>query len=151
MLTEARWQKERELMQSTFPEFEPFTRDASFGFEGHLKGARSGRCYRVILEAEQDKYPQVPPNVFMDPRIGVFWIGPEDHRRLCMQKEWRPARSTFANTLLGVVRFLDEFDRAPDPSPPPPRVDEEDGLPADELDQLPRWLASLYRFLAWRR
>jgi len=89
MLTEARWQKEQELMRSAFPEFAPFMQNSKFGFEGHLK------------------------SVFMNPRLGMCWIGADDRRRLCMQKEWRPARSTFANTLLGVIRFLDEFDPAP--------------------------------------
>ena len=119
MLTETRWQKERELMQCTFPEFTPFTKNDRFGFVGYLKGSRSGTLYRVILEGEQRAYPQCPPSVFMDPRIGMYWIGADDRRRLCMQKDWRPARSTFANTLLGVVRFLDEFD--PDPGSVLPR------------------------------
>jgi ubiquitin-protein ligase len=113
MLTEARWQKEQELMHSTFPEFAPFLENSKFGFEGYLRGSKSGKVYRVVLEGEEKSYPQWPPSVFMAPQIGMYWIGADDQRRLCMQKEWRPARSTFANTLLGVIRFLDEFDPAP--------------------------------------
>jgi ubiquitin-protein ligase len=117
MLTEARWQEEQELMRSTFPEFAPFKQNSRFGFEGYLRGSKSGKVYRVVLEGEEKSYPQCPPSVFMNPRIGMYWLGADDRRRLCMQKEWRPARSTFANTLLGVIRFLDEFDPAPG-SPP---------------------------------
>ena len=79
MLTEVRWQKEQELMQSVFPQFKPFTRGAGFGFDGYLKGAvfgfegylkgpRSRRCYRVLLEADEMAYPQCPPNVRMGSR-----------------------------------------------------------------------------------
>jgi ubiquitin-protein ligase len=114
MLTETRWQKEQELMQSVFPEFRPFTRESRFGFEGHLKAPRSSQIYGVTLEADHRTYPQSPPTVSMQPRIGIHWIGDGERRRLCMEREWRPARSTFANTLLALVRYLDEND-------PPPR------------------------------
>jgi len=113
MLTEARWQKEKELMQSVFPEFTPFTRVNGFGFEGYLKGSKSGCLYHITLEADQAAYPQCPPGVLMNPRIGNAWIGATDRRRLCVDREWRPARSTFANTLLAVIRYLDEFDPEP--------------------------------------
>jgi ubiquitin-protein ligase len=120
MLTETRWQKEQELMRSAFPDFLPFVENNRFGFEGYLRGSRSGNIYHVVLEGDEKAYPQCPPSVFMNPRLGLYWIGADDRRRLCMQKEWRPARSTFANTLLGVIRFLDEFDPAPGS---PPRLD----------------------------
>ncbi len=127
MLTDARWQKEQELMRSVFPEFTPFTRGARFGFEGYLKGARSGQIYGVTIEADHATYPQLPPRVGMQPRIGIHWIGDGDHRRLCMEREWRPARSTFANTLLALIRYLDEHDPEPgvgcEPANPPEPVD----------------------------
>lgn len=121
MLTEVRWQKEQELMQSVFPQFKPFTRGAGFGFDGYLKGAvfgfegylkgpRSRRCYRVLLEADEMAYPQCPPNVRMGPEIGEHWIGQGGQRVLCATRNWQPARSTFANTLLAVVKYLDEHD-----------------------------------------
>lgn len=110
MLTEPRWLKEQELMRSVFPEFTPFRKPKGFGFEGYLKGHKSGHRYHIRLQADQTTYPQCPPAVFMHPRIGMYWIGAQNRRQLCMQKEWRPARSTFANTLLGVIRYLDEFD-----------------------------------------
>ena len=154
MLTETRWQKEQELMHSTFPEFTPFTKSERFGFEGYLKGSKSGNPYRVTLEADQKSYPQCPPSVFMNPRIGMFWIGAEDRRRLCMQKEWRPARSTFANTLLAVIRFLDEFDPDPGLAPQPDRVDAEDWLRAEDSDLRPErgsgLSPTLYCSRSWR-
>jgi ubiquitin-protein ligase len=123
MLTELRWQKEQELMRSVFPEFRPFARGTSFGFEGYLKGARSGQVYGVTLAADQTTYPQAPPTVGMQPRIGIHWFGEGERRRLCMDREWRPARSTFANTLLALIRYIDEQDprpgRGPEPEGPP--------------------------------
>jgi hypothetical protein len=113
MLTETRWQKEQELMQSVFPEFRPFTRGSRFGFEGYLKGPRSSQIYGVTLEADQGTYPQLPPSVCMQPRVGIHWIGEDERRSLCMEREWRPARSTFANTLLALIRYLDEHDPQP--------------------------------------
>lgn len=110
MLTELRWQKERELMQSVFPEFQAFTRGAHFGFEGYLRGHKSGRSYHVVLEGERESYPQCPPGVRMSPTLGHYWIGEGGRRRLCVVRDWQPARSTFANTLLVVVKFLDQQD-----------------------------------------
>ena len=118
MLTESRWQKEQELMRSVFPEFLPFTGKDGFGFDGWLRGGRSGTRYRVVLRAHQKTYPQVPPGVFMDPHIGACWIRTEDGKRLCMDRNWQPARSTFANTLLAVIRYLHEFDSNPEPGVP---------------------------------
>lgn len=118
MLTEMRWQKEQELMQDVFPQFRPFSRGASFGFEGHLKGPRSGQFYRVVMEADKVTYPQSPPNVDMRPKIGENWIAHRGHRVLCMLRQWRPARSTFANTLLTVLRFIDEHDGRSGFAPP---------------------------------
>jgi len=147
MLTETRWQKEQELMRSVFPEFTPFTKSSRFGFEGDLKGPKSGSVYHVILEADQEAYPQCPPNVFMDPRIGMCWIGTEDRRKLCMQKEWRPGRSTFANTLLAVIRYLDEFDPQPGSASQADRADGDDRLPARDSDVGPGTGGGLVRGL----
>ncbi|HUB34186.1 MAG TPA: hypothetical protein VMA31_14190 [Bryobacteraceae bacterium] len=124
MLTETRWQKEQELIREIFPEFRPFTSGSRFGFEGYLRGPRSGTVYRVTMEGEQSAYPQWPPRVDIEPRIGIHWIGDGDRRRLCMEREWRPARSTFANTLLAVLRYLNEEDPQPGETvQPEPRPD----------------------------
>lgn len=154
MLTETRWQKEQELMHSAFPEFTRFTKSDRFGFEGYLKGSRSGDLYHVILEADQENYPQCPPSVFMDPRIGLYWIGAGDRRKLCIEKEWRPARSTFANTLLAVIRFLDEFDPEPGSAPQPHRAETEDRPGAEAADSHPETESDsppgLYGSRSWR-
>jgi len=153
MLTEDRWQKEQELMRSTFPEFAPFMQNSKFGFEGQLKGSKSGQIYRVVLEAEQKAYPQCPPSVFMNPRLGMYWIGADDRRRLCMQKEWRPARSTFANTLLGVIRFLDEFDPAPGSAQQANSAGAEDQRRLEEAGLNPEaepGLSAVFRSRSWR-
>lgn len=111
MLTEVRWEKEKELMQSVFPQFKPFMRNSVFGFEGLLKGKASGRTYHVVLESEKSSYPQFPPSIYMDPPIGHHWIG-NGRRWLCVSRKWAAARSTFANSLLAAVRYLDEYDTA---------------------------------------
>ena len=139
MLTEARWQKEQELMRGVFPNFQPFTDGATFGFRGALRGPQSGLCYRVVLQAGTETYPQYPPEVYMHPRIGVCWIGPGEDRRLCMEKEWQPARSTFANTLLAVIRYLDENDPAASMPIERPRADDRGARPGGEAS-LARWL-----------
>jgi hypothetical protein len=110
MLTELRWEKEQALMLGVFPGFQAFTREACFGFEGYLKGKKSGQVYHVVLEAEQANYPQCAPNVRMEPNLGHYWIGQGMERKLCVTRNWQPARSTFANTLLVAIRFLDELD-----------------------------------------
>ena len=140
MLTELRWRKERELMQDVFPQFKPYSRRAVtgfesevgflsewerdesgrrsvFGFEGCLKGSKTGRSYRVVMEAEPEAYPQCPPNVTIDPAVGSCWIGASDRRNLCVTRTWQPAQSTFANTLLVVIKYLEEHDGQPDIAP----------------------------------
>lgn len=64
----------------------------------------------------------------MNPRIGIHWIGGMD-RRLCMEREWRPARSTFANTLLAVIRYVDQHDQE--------AVSADDISGAEEVDREP--------------
>ncbi len=112
MLTDLRWQKERELMQSVFPQFKPFVRRPAFGFEGWLKGSKSGRVYRVVLEGDEATYPQSPPDVRMEPNVGHHWLG-QERRRLCVYGKWRAATSTFANMLLAAVKYLEEHDGQP--------------------------------------
>ena len=118
MLTDNRWQREQELMRSVFPEFTPFQEHDGFGFKGCLRGKTTGARYHVTLKADRKTYPQLPPCVHMNPRLGLCWIGFERGRKLCMEREWRPARSTFANTLLAVVRYVHEFDGTPQPVNP---------------------------------
>jgi hypothetical protein len=46
----------------------------------------------------------------MNPGIGEHWIEHRGSQALCALRDWRPATSTFANTVLMVVRFLAEHD-----------------------------------------
>lgn len=110
MLTEVRWQKEQDLMRSVFPQFRPFHNHPDFGFEGFLKGPKSGCIYHVVLQGDVGIYPQCPPSVGMSPRVGDHWIDQRGRRVLCMTRNWQPARSTFANTLLALVRYIGEHD-----------------------------------------
>lgn len=124
MLTEARWAKEQELMRSVFPEFEAFRRESRFGFLGRVRGPHSGQIYAVRMEADELTYPQVPPAIVMEPALGIHWIGEGAGRRLCVERQWRPARSTFANTLLTLIRYVAEHDPLPAghrEEPPPER------------------------------
>jgi len=96
-------------MQSVFPEFKWFAQPPRFGFQGYLRGKNTNRLYAVVLEANEKTYPQVPPNVYIDPRVGHHWIQ-DIPPKLCVEKEWIPSRSTFANTLLAAIKYLEEFD-----------------------------------------
>ena len=111
MLTEIRWQREVELMQENFPAFSWFAEAPWFGFQGRLKGPRSGRLYEVVLEGREDLYPETYPSTYIDPSIGGNWRANRNGRsqsELCVVKTWLPSRSTFANTLLDVIKYLEE-------------------------------------------
>jgi hypothetical protein len=111
MLSQARWEAECILMHSVFPEFRPFCENGIVGFRGYLRGPRSGRLYRVAIQASVSLYPESEPAVYMDPRAeGHHWI---DDGRLCYQRDgrpWRPGRGTFANTLLIAADYVADFD-----------------------------------------
>jgi ubiquitin-protein ligase len=97
-------------MQGVFPNFKPFAKDHRFGFSGYLAGPRSGQLYQVRIEADEMTYPQWPPNVSMSPMVGDNWVEHRGQRVLCAVRDWQAARSTFANTVLVVIRYLNEHD-----------------------------------------
>lgn len=97
-------------MQDVFPQFKPFANNHGFGFEGQLAGPRSGQLYQVRIEADETTYPQWPPNVSMAPKVGDHWVEHRGKRVLCAVRDWQPARCSFANTVLMVVRYLHEHD-----------------------------------------
>jgi hypothetical protein len=112
MLTKPRWEAECRLMNNTFPEFEPFAIPGQWaGFRGYLRGKRSGNIYGVLMKASISKYPSEEPAVYMNPH-------PEPHHwirdgRLCYLRRghvWDPARDTFAQVLLIVAEYLNDFD-----------------------------------------
>ena len=118
MLTENRWRMERELMQYNFPEFTWFADPPHFGFQGRLKGRRTGRLYEVVLEADERFYPQHKPAVYMNPTLGTHWVRPEHYgwkngRRnlpqLCVPGDiWTPARDSFGSWLLRTIEYLEK-------------------------------------------
>jgi hypothetical protein len=113
MLIEARWRKEKELMRTIFPHFRPFVEVPMFGFQGHLRGSRTGRFYEVVLESHEDLYPQLDPSMYLNPRIGTHWRVSRYGRsepELCVIKDWNPALSTFASALRAAIKYLDEHD-----------------------------------------
>jgi len=109
MLNVQRWRKEKELMAGAFPQFRPFADPPWFGFQGHLLGRL--RRYEVVLESREDAYPETPPSVYMNPQVGSHWRISAYGRptpELCVIKDWIASHSTFANTLLAVVKYLEE-------------------------------------------
>ena len=113
MLIEARWRKEKELMRRVFGRFRPFAEAPIFGFQGHLRGPRSGRLYEVVLESNEELYPQYDPSIYINPRIGANWRVSRYRRsepELCVIKDWNPALSTFASALRAAIKYLNEQD-----------------------------------------
>ena len=116
-MTENRWIAEIEFVKQHFPNFTPFTtRSGYVGFAGTLKGKR--RQYQVVIKVPANAYPAEEPRTYMDPKPETHhWIPqndtPMDSRHLCYQREgkkWNPAKSTFANCILIVVRYINAFD-----------------------------------------
>ena len=112
MLTRPRWEAEVRLMHNVFPSFEPFAEPGAWaGFRGWLQGKRTGRIYEVVLRAPVSKYPGEEPAVYMNPR-------PEHHHwirdgRLCYLRKghiWNPSEDTFAQVLVIVIKYMNEFD-----------------------------------------
>jgi len=64
LITKERWQAERMLMQSVFPDFKDFGQveeNNVLGFMGTVTGIRTGVCYRVTLFCARSSYPAEPP------------------------------------------------------------------------------------------
>src|SRR5262245_40324938 len=109
VITKPRWEAECILMANNFPQFVAFSCDGLIGFQGRLRGKRSGRIYEVWIQAHKHGYPQQEPAVYMDPRPEPHhWIG---DGRLCVVRTWIPGLSTFANTLLVAAKYVADFDR----------------------------------------
>jgi len=120
MPAEIRWEKEKQLMREHFAEFEPFVESRYFGFQGYIEGKRSGNLYEVVLEGDERYYPAYKPAIYINPQIGPHWVEPELYNwsgrrstpQLCADyiHVWNPSRSTFANVLLRVIGYLEEWD-----------------------------------------
>ncbi len=84
-----------------------------FGFQGYLRGPRTGRLYQVVLESSEYIYPQCEPSIYINPQIGSKWRVSRFGRsepELCVIKDWSPALGTFASTLRAAIKYLNEFD-----------------------------------------
>ncbi len=108
MLTEPRWEAEVALVAERFPAFRPFTKEGFVGFHGLLQGPCSGRTYAVIIWAPIDRYPALPPAVYINPMPEPTHYHLDRQLDICT--EWRPARHCFATRLLIVVGYIREFD-----------------------------------------
>ena len=120
MLTEKRWEKEKQLILQEFPQFDPIEEAPYFGFQGHLEGKRSGTLYEVVIEGDERLYPAYKPAIYINPQMGPHWVMPELYGWSGRRKEpqlcadyvnlWKPATSSFANVLLRVIGYLGEWD-----------------------------------------
>jgi hypothetical protein len=112
MLTKPRWEAEVRVMNYAFPKFEPFAVPGRWaGFRGWLRGKRTGRLYEVLIQASIAKYPNEEPWVYMNPHPERHhWIGGERLWYLRRGHVWKPAEDTFAQVLIIVVKYVDDFD-----------------------------------------
>lgn len=113
-MTEKRWLAEIALVEENLPQFTPFvTRNEQVGFAGTLKGSRTGRVYQILIKARAADYPAQEPRTYIEPKPEPHhWIRASGEPYLCYQREkqWNPARSTFANCILIAVRYIHAFD-----------------------------------------
>jgi ubiquitin-protein ligase len=108
-LFQARWEAEVRLMHNTFPAFQPFVSEGLLtdiiGFEGPLESAR-GKVYTVRIKVRGSKYPAAAPKIYISPRIGPNWY-PDGS--LCVNRQWRPERDTFAQQVLYAAHYVQRF------------------------------------------
>ncbi len=118
MIQQARWKAEVEIMHLRFPTFTGYqAMDGSVGFCGSWRGPRTARKYTIIVGVPAQRYPEMEPAVYIQPRIGPHWQSDEVNHdpdgRLSFEHKtpWLPARNTFANCVLVAIQFLEEFDQ----------------------------------------
>lgn len=110
MLIRRRWEREKELMRYHFPNFMPFADPPWFGFQGTLY--KNGREFKVVIESREDRYPEWPPSVYMEPRIGPRWrtsLYQRPDPELCVNRDWSPALSSFNSTTFLALGYLHEY------------------------------------------
>jgi hypothetical protein len=102
-----RWLAEIDLVQQNFPWFTPFELPSGFvGFAGMIRNCQ------VVIKVPANKYPAEEPKTYIDPKPEEHhWIRSSGEPYLCYQrnKQWDPARSTFANCILIAVRYINDF------------------------------------------
>jgi ubiquitin-protein ligase len=106
-INKLRYAMEWQHMHNTFPEFRAFARPPHFGWEGYLRGKKTGQLYTVVLTSTESTYPASRPKVFIAPRFGGHWLADGS---LCIdnrQSPWDAALHSFANTLLRVIEYME--------------------------------------------
>jgi ubiquitin-protein ligase len=106
-LDTVRYAMEWQLMRNTFPEFRAFARPPRFGWEGYLRGKRSGQLYAVVLTSTESTYPASRPKVFLTPRFGHHWLSDGSLCIDSLKSPWDPALHSFANTLVRVIEYME--------------------------------------------
>jgi hypothetical protein len=104
-INKLRYAMEWQHMRNTFPEFRAFSRPPQFGWEGYLRGKKTGQLYAVLLTSTESTYPASRPKVFITPRFGGNWLV---DRSLCIETPWDAAFHSFANTLLRVIEYMEK-------------------------------------------
>jgi hypothetical protein len=100
-------------MHRRFPAFIDFqAMDGSVGFCGSWRGPRTARKYTIIVGVPAQRYPEMEPAVYIQPRIATgYWQIDRINGRLSFERPWVPASSTFALCVLVAIQFLEEFDQ----------------------------------------
>jgi hypothetical protein len=104
-------------MHRRFPTFIDFQAvDGSVGFCGSWRGPRTARKYTIIVRVPAQRYPEMQPAVYIQPRIATgYWqidgMNGDPNGRLSFERPWVPASSTFAHCVLVAIHFLEKFDQ----------------------------------------
>ena len=116
-MTDARWFAEIEMVEQNNLPFLPFeTQSGMVGFAGQMVGQRSRRLYQVVIKVPANRYPAEEPKTYIEPRPeSHHWIPlsiPFEQRHLCYNRDlqWNGAKNSFANCILIVLRYLNDFD-----------------------------------------
>jgi hypothetical protein len=112
MMHEARWTAEVAIMHQHFPIFTAFkTKRGSVGFFGRVRGRSTGCEYTVLVKVPAQRYPEMGPAVYIQPRIAPGYWHPNGSLSICHARPWAPSKNTFAICVLDAIQFLEEFDQ----------------------------------------
>ena len=112
MMQESRWTAEVAIMNKYFPQFAAFkTNNGSVGFFGQVCGPRTGREYTIIVKVSAQRFPEMEPALYIQPRIAPRYWQPNGSLSICHARPWAPSRNTFANCVLDAIQFLEDFDQ----------------------------------------
>src|SRR6266849_6605154 len=114
MMQKARWTAEVAIMNRYFPTFVAFKNEnGRVGFCGSVRGRRTGREYTIIVRVPAQRYPEMEPAVYIQPRIATeHWqideVNHDPNGRVNLfyhLRPWVPTRSSFANCILVAIQF----------------------------------------------